>query len=310
MLSVAGIATAQDPEPEPAPDAEELTTTSVVSAYFPLSSPVRYIDTRIGTVFNGGTSPVGPGGSGTIFNATGGLVPAAATAVAINITALNCTAVNDVRVYPRGGGIPTVSTMNPTSFERPRSNEIIAGVGIFGDIVVRVSNGTCDILGDIVGYFETHNHADDRDKITEIQWGGSSTDSDVSFAYEFEKTIGTFSKIRSDSLMEITVDMHGRRGGTEGTAFCDWQVRVDGADEGTGDAGRMVMYGLNDAMSSTTVFSGLSTGNHTVALYLRGNAPSCSVNFGKFTYKAIAKEIRANSTSVTSGEAGGASNGE
>ncbi len=172
VVSIAGVAVAQDdpnpgtPDSTPAPDPDALISSGPAPVFRSLSPPVRFVDTRFGTLEN-----PAPNGFGDLTTSTrnwdfaGSGVPSAATAVAMNVTALNCTSfVTDLRIWPRGAPVPTVSTMNPVGGETPRTNEVIMGVGAFDDISFVLGNppgSACDIIVDVVGWFEDHSHRDE-----------------------------------------------------------------------------------------------------------------------------------------------------
>ena len=106
-------------------------------------APVRVLDTR-GT---GGT--LGPGAS---VNLTIGAVPANATAVVLNITAVNESAPGNFVVYPTGYPIPLASNLNWAAHETV-PNLVVVGLGLGGQVTIANGNGTADAVVDLEGYF-------------------------------------------------------------------------------------------------------------------------------------------------------------
>jgi len=114
-------------------------------------SPVRLVDTRDGTggVLN---RPLGPGESMRVPIAGVGAIPAAAAAVAVNVTAVDVSQPNFVTVYPGGTARPFTSNLNAGP-GRPVPNLVVMGVGSDGSIEVFNSSGTAHCLVDVFGYF-------------------------------------------------------------------------------------------------------------------------------------------------------------
>jgi hypothetical protein len=116
-------------------------------------TPKRILESRPGfgplqysTPWNGGTDRpvVVTGGSTT--------VPAEATAVVLNVTAVNPTAGSDLRVYPTGQVRPNSSSLNFVAGE-VIPNLVIATVGTGGSIQIFNETGNVDVIADVLGYF-------------------------------------------------------------------------------------------------------------------------------------------------------------
>ena len=119
------------------------------TAYHPLSSPQRVLDTRNGT--GTPTARVGPGGEVTV-TVTGGLVPSTATAVALTLTAVTPTAATYCAVYPTGTA-PTVSNLNL----RPgatAANAVVVKLPPSGQLTFRNNAGDVDLVADLAGYYD------------------------------------------------------------------------------------------------------------------------------------------------------------
>jgi hypothetical protein len=120
--------------------------------YFSIT-PCRIVDTR---------GPAGPlGGPALLANADrtfviGGQcgIPADAVAVAFNFTITQPTGFGDLRIFPAGGGLPLVSTIN-WSPGQTRANNAFVFLGSAGDLTAHVdqSSGTVHFIIDVNGYF-------------------------------------------------------------------------------------------------------------------------------------------------------------
>ena len=91
------------------PSAASEVAPAEVAARFVAVSPTRVLDTRVGTG-TGVVAPVGPGQTITIDLSA--LVPADATAVALNVTGTAPTASTYVTVFPAGTPRPLASNLN------------------------------------------------------------------------------------------------------------------------------------------------------------------------------------------------------
>jgi hypothetical protein len=132
--------------------------------------------------------------------------------------------------------------------------------------------------------------------------GGRNDDGTVGFTYEKIFDVGTFAKVHAGSDVEIAWSDSGEMIGSAGN-FCHWQIRVDDlTDTGRSDisysgvdGGNAVAYATAatsyDVLFTKAVFSGLTAGNHTVSIWLRGDATSCDLNNGSFGHDVIVTEL-------------------
>ncbi len=119
------------------------------SAYSALN-PERILDTRDG---NGGSAePIGSGESRSLQITGRGGVPATATAVALNLTAITPSANGFLTAYPSGTTRPIASNLN---FKRADTiaNLVIVRIGGDGKINIFNNSGFTDTAADVVGYF-------------------------------------------------------------------------------------------------------------------------------------------------------------
>jgi len=120
------------------------------STYIPLN-PARVLDTRVGT---GGTAAkVGPGGTIELKVTDAGGVPAAGTAVVLNVTATNVSGAESfLTVWPSGSSRPFASNLNFIQGQTV-PNLVIARVGEGGKISIYNNVGTVDVVADTQGFF-------------------------------------------------------------------------------------------------------------------------------------------------------------
>ena len=125
---------------------------------------------------------------------------------------------------------------------------------------------------------------------TIVETDGEVTDNSITTTYEELDTIGNFTKQRSGTVVKITWTDHVATTATEGTDFCDFQVRVDGTATTEGDP-RAVNYGGEQSVEVTTTFVGLAAGVHEITNWVHGNSDTCNINNGNFTQTALVEEI-------------------
>jgi hypothetical protein len=129
-------------------------TAPPVGSYYTVT-PCRLIDTR---------NPIGPfggpflaAGTSRTFQAPTGAcgIPATATALFLNVTAVAPTVAGFLQMYPTGGSPPTVSAVNYTA-NQVRGNNGIVGLDATGRFDIRAgqASGTVDVVVDVAGYFE------------------------------------------------------------------------------------------------------------------------------------------------------------
>jgi len=125
---------------------------------FPVA-PCRLFDFRPGQEPAGGKkSPLGAGAgnvhtqqvTGTVGNC---VIPADASAVAMNVTIVNPTAQSNLRVYPADASLPTASNLNWVAGQSPTPNKVDVKLSADGKIKLFNAAGTVNVLADVVGYY-------------------------------------------------------------------------------------------------------------------------------------------------------------
>jgi hypothetical protein len=133
-----------------------VTTLGDVSSPLPFIAvtPCRVADTR-GNGFTGQYGPPSLFANATrSFTITGQCgIPSGASAVSFNFTALNVGAGGDLRVFPAGGSVPLVSTMNYNANTPNIANAAIVPLGTGGAITVQADVTSIDLIIDVNGYY-------------------------------------------------------------------------------------------------------------------------------------------------------------
>jgi hypothetical protein len=126
-------------------------------------TPFRLVDTRpapIGPI-GGPATPFGPDETRTYtaWGAGGGAIPADATGIVLNITAVNATADSFLTLWPAGTARPLASTLNPFP-GRITFNAAVVDLNAAGQFSVFNKNGRVDVIIDVTGYLVDHLHDD------------------------------------------------------------------------------------------------------------------------------------------------------
>ncbi|HVF20086.1 MAG TPA: hypothetical protein VNA14_07580 [Mycobacteriales bacterium] len=113
-------------------------------------NPERVLDTREG--LNSNSLPVGPGETRN-FTVTGRAgVPTGATAVAMNVTAIQPTRAGFLTVFPAGGSRPLASNLNFVAGD-VIANLVIVRIGSAGQVSIFNNSGNTHVAADVVGYY-------------------------------------------------------------------------------------------------------------------------------------------------------------
>ena len=131
-------------------------TTSTGGAYTALATPTRIADTRAGSGFPNAGQTMAAGGSIVVQ------LPASVqgtAAVALNVTATNVTGTGFFTVYPTGGSLPLVSSLNFTPGTTV-PNFVIVPVGTNNQVTIfngppNGTGGSANAVVDLLGSFST-----------------------------------------------------------------------------------------------------------------------------------------------------------
>jgi hypothetical protein len=120
--------------------------------------PCRVVDTRATSGFPAGYGPPSMAGAQTRrdFVLAGPCgIPSGAQAVSVNATVWAPVTRGDMRVFPAGGAMPTVSMLNWEANILALANAAILQLGTGGAITVQIDGpGTVDLILDVNGYFQ------------------------------------------------------------------------------------------------------------------------------------------------------------
>jgi hypothetical protein len=134
------------------------TTTPTGSNYIPITPGFRILDTRTGLCGGNVCHALGAGGTlqlqvtGYVDPHTGNSVPAGASAVVINVTAVGGTSFSLLTVYPVGASRPLASNINFPAASAT-ANLVTSQLSSGGAIEIFNALGTVNVTGDIEGYF-------------------------------------------------------------------------------------------------------------------------------------------------------------
>jgi polyvinyl alcohol dehydrogenase (cytochrome) len=140
-----------------------------LAGYVPVI-PFRILDTRSRDCIQCGPGALGPGVTRTLqLTGVSGLpsdpIPTTATAVVVNVAAVNDSTFSLLTVYPTGTGRPGASNINFTAHS-VTANLVTVTLGQSGpsdanrEINIYNALGTVDVVADVEGYFTPHSAGD------------------------------------------------------------------------------------------------------------------------------------------------------
>ncbi len=118
--------------------------------YVALPQPVRVLETRTGTGFR--HSPLGPGEQFTLPVAGLDGVPYAAAGVLLDVVGIQPTANQFLTVWSADQPYPSLSSLNVNA-GAVTGNAVTVPLGTSGQVAIRNSAGTVNVLADLQGYF-------------------------------------------------------------------------------------------------------------------------------------------------------------
>jgi hypothetical protein len=127
-------------------------------------TPCRILDTRTGAAEGPRHTPLGSGETYDVTGrgaSTGCPIPTTASGVALNVTAIDATSPTYLTIWATGAARPNASHLNPSPGQPPTPNAVTTDLSAGGQFSVYNAIGTVNVLVDVIGYYEDHNH-DDR----------------------------------------------------------------------------------------------------------------------------------------------------
>jgi len=135
-------------------------------------TPCRLFDTRPSSNVGPRSIPIGEN-SAVAFQVTGAngecTIPAAATAVSVNLTAVSPSAATNLRLYPANAAVPTASVLNMVPGQGPTPNKLDVKLSPDGKLAIYNRFGSIDVVGDVMGYYRHDGVAGLEARITELE---------------------------------------------------------------------------------------------------------------------------------------------
>ena len=134
-------------------------TASAASSYRPISPTFRILDTRNDMCGANHCAALGPKGSlnlqvtGYVDPGTGNTVPAGATAVVLNVTAVGGSSFSLLTVYPTGLSKPPQASNLNFQAHTAVANAVTVQLSAGGSVTIYNALGTVNVLADVEGYF-------------------------------------------------------------------------------------------------------------------------------------------------------------
>ncbi len=144
--------------------------------------PCRITDTREDSQVGPRNTPLGPDETHVVdaHGVNGNCsIPAEASGLSLNVTAVGATQSTNIRVFPAGGAVPTAANLNPAPGAAPAPNAVTTGLNNLGQFSVFNRFGFVDIVIDVNGYYEDHNHDDRYVQESDLLWAVVETDGDL-----------------------------------------------------------------------------------------------------------------------------------
>ena len=160
FVVIDGYSTGATPPGQSGPFTLGITTTGTCSlvgggtlGVYNTVTPCRLVDTRNAPGPYG--APALSAGTDRTIDVDGGAcgVPATADAVFLNVTVVGPTVTGNLRIWPTGTAVPTVSALNFAAGQT-RGNNGIFKLDASGRFDMRVSAGITQVIIDVAGYFE------------------------------------------------------------------------------------------------------------------------------------------------------------
>jgi hypothetical protein len=141
------------------------TVTTGARPVFVSITPCRLVDTRPApTTVGTRATPLNPAETATftVHGSNGNCtIPTGAVAIDANVTITAPTSDGFLTMFPADAALPNASNLNWTAGQAPTPNAVTVDLSADGKVKVFNERGTVNVIIDIVGYYEDHNH-DDR----------------------------------------------------------------------------------------------------------------------------------------------------
>lgn len=136
-------------------------------------TPCRLFDTRPATQVGPRNTPLGNAETYTqpVVGTNGAcIIPAAATAIAMNVTTVNGTIGSFLTLWPADATRPTASNLNWIAGSPATPNKVDVKLSADGKVSIFNLSGTVDVIADVVGFYAADNsvHSDNYNEISMV----------------------------------------------------------------------------------------------------------------------------------------------
>jgi hypothetical protein len=122
------------------------------SSDYTATAPSRVLDTRPGSGQTGAGHSLGPGASYTLNLEGVDGIPSGATAVVLNVTAVDAPAATYLTLYPAGGARPIASNLN-LGVGETTANLVTVALGAADAVTIYNHAGTVNVVADLEGWY-------------------------------------------------------------------------------------------------------------------------------------------------------------
>lgn len=129
-------------------------SSSPLDAEFHEMAPQRIVDSRAESRVGQFSTPWSPGESRNVQFAGVAGIPSNASAVVVNLTAVNPSAATHLTMWPTGQAIPATSNLNVPKGDT-RANLVTVGLGSNGMASIRSNSAVVNVVVDLVGWYGT-----------------------------------------------------------------------------------------------------------------------------------------------------------
>ena len=176
-------------------------------------------------------------------------LPAGASGIVTNVTAVGASSKTNVRLYPAGADTPTTSNLNPSPGAPPTPNAVTTDLDAAGEFAIFNESGTVNLIVDVVGYYEDHNH-DDRYEVVPEQFVISPADFNPTFSGIVTERGGTLSTTTGFACFVAPVDL------PDGTTISSVTAAVSVANAGDNFTVQLGRHTFADGQNAVTASGG------------------------------------------------------
>lgn len=291
------------------------TTSSGDRPIFTAIEPCRLVDLRPEFQVGSRPSPLGAGETFTIagWGDVGDCeLPSGTSALSLNVTAVGATQPTFLQFFPAGTDRPTRgSNLNPVPGAAPTPNAVNVALSDTGDFSVYNLQGSVDLIVDVVGLYDHHDH-DDR------YYTKPKTDSNIAAA-----TAALETRIKTDARCPA-VDFYpaantsytgvvNRTGSGATTLYCGVDLPVGATitglraavlDQSFVNDGRCLLSSIADTANAATLLAQtpFTVGQADTPMILNGTPGTTAIVTANTSYYlacAVDTDVRIRSATVT-----------